>query len=76
MPGKCPKGKKWSKEKGKCVLKDRVKTEKVGKRTYEKGGKHEFRSYSGDATPKKVRYKKGLKMQEQGKGRMSSYRAK
>ncbi len=32
MPGKCPKGKKWSKEKGKCVLKTEKKLAKASKK--------------------------------------------
>ncbi len=32
MPGKCPKGKKWSKEEGKCVLKAEKKLAKASKK--------------------------------------------
>ena len=52
------------------------KYEKVGTRTYEKGGKHKFASYSGSGESKDVRYKKGLRKEAKGKGKMSAYRTK
>ena len=51
--------------------------EKIDTRTYEKGGKHEYQPYGhGGEISKDVRYKKGLKLQAKGKGKLSSYRVK
>ena len=64
MAGKCPKGRKWSEEKGKCVLKDRVR------KRLQKGKKVKVDTKESRLTKKSNRlYDKAQKSLEKGKSK-------